>query len=99
MSGNKFKIINQCRACGNSNLKEFLKLEKLPIAGVYIEEKDFEKELCLPLSLLYCKSCGLVQAKETITAEILNELKEKYNFKGKIISIKNITKICNVDGQ
>jgi len=73
MSSNKFKIINQCRACGNSDFKEFLKLEHLPIAGVYIEEKDFEKELSLPLSLFYCKSCGLVQTKETIAAEIYTE--------------------------
>jgi len=34
MSGNKFKIINQCRACGNSNLKEFLKLEKNKLISV-----------------------------------------------------------------
>lgn len=89
MNCNKVKIINKCRGCGNSNLRRFLKLESLPVAGLYIQKRDFGKEPCLPLTLLYCENCGLVQTKETIPAEIYAEYSYVGTFSQRYIDYLN----------
>lgn len=73
-----FNTINQCRACRGLKLKEFLYFKALPVSGIYLKRGCFNKEFSLPLSLMYCERCGLVQTKETITPEIYTQ----YNYTG-----------------
>ena len=61
-----------CRACKSKNLKLFLDLGKMPLAGGFLKGSDsmpFEKVYPLPVHV--CQECSLVQILEIINPEIL----------------------------
>lgn len=70
MRCDKVKIISRCRACESLSLKNFFKFKSLPVAGMYLKESEIKKDASLPLTLVHCKHCGLVQTKEAVSAEI-----------------------------
>lgn len=51
----------ECRFCQGTNLTKVLDLGKMPLAGGFLKEKDFENEKLYPLELYECQECGLVQ--------------------------------------
>ena len=62
----------ECRACKSKNLKLFLDLGKMPLAGGFLKGSDslpFEKVYPLPVHV--CQECSLVQILEIIDPEIL----------------------------
>ena len=61
-----------CRGCESDNLKIFLDLGKMPLAGGFLSNAAaVKKEKLYPLSIYVCQNCGLVQILEAIDPEIL----------------------------
>jgi SAM-dependent methyltransferase len=64
--------ISGCRSCGNPNLKPILSFGKTPIADALLKEVQLKKpELTVPLDLVFCPTCALLQITETVNPEIL----------------------------
>jgi hypothetical protein len=62
----------RCRSCGDSNTKLVMSLGETPLADVLIREEDLQKqELLVPLDLVFCPSCTLVQITETVSPDLL----------------------------
>ena len=61
-----------CRGCESDNLKIFLDLGKIPLAGGFLSNTAaIKKENLYPLPIHVCHNCGLVQILEAIDPEIL----------------------------
>ena len=61
-----------CRGCESDNLKIFLDLGKIPLAGGFLSNTAaIKKETLYPLPIHVCHNCGLVQILEAIDPEIL----------------------------
>ena len=64
--------ISACRSCGNSSLEPILSLGKTPLADALVSEEQLNKpELIVPLDLVYCSSCTLVQIDISVSPDIL----------------------------
>jgi len=64
--------ISGCRSCGNPNLEPILSFGTTPLADALITKEQLKKpELKVPLTLVFCPKCGLVQIKETVDPKIL----------------------------
>jgi SAM-dependent methyltransferase len=60
----------QCRGCGNPLPSPFFDLGKMPLANSYLaSDKDCACERQLPLAVVYCESCHLVQLAETVNPD------------------------------
>ena len=67
-----YREIHECRSCGNKNLKSILSFGKTPLADALVKEAQLEKpEIMVPLSLVFCPKCTLMQIVETVNPEIL----------------------------
>ncbi len=72
MSKNGYIIETTCRSCRNRHLQAILSLGTPPIADRLLIEKQLgEPELLVPLSLVWCPDCSLLQIQETVAPEIL----------------------------
>ena len=61
-----------CRGCKSDNLKIFLDLGEMPLAGGFLSNTEaIKKEKLYPLPTHVCHNCGLVQILEAIDPEIL----------------------------
>jgi len=61
-----------CRACEHDGLLEILALGEMPLSnGLLSESQLTQKELKVPLTLVFCPACSLVQIRETVAPEIL----------------------------
>ncbi len=64
--------IENCRACGGSNLSEIIAFGETPLADALLTEEQLqEEEIFAPLTLAFCHDCALVQILETVPPEIL----------------------------
>jgi SAM-dependent methyltransferase len=64
--------ISGCRACGNPNLKLILSFGSTPISDALLREEQLKtEELKVPLDLVFCPNCALVQITETVDPKIL----------------------------
>jgi len=62
----------RCHSCLNSELKPILSLGKTPIADALLtEERLSSPELIVPLDVVFCPNCRLVQITESVSPEIL----------------------------
>lgn len=62
----------KCRGCGSTRLKTFLDLGVSPIANNLLSKEDLSKdEAFLPLHVLTCEDCSLVQLPEISSRETL----------------------------
>lgn len=77
-SNSSYKILKNCRFCGNSDLKNVLNLGKMPLAGGFLKKNDIDLELFFPLELQYCNKCHLVQVSCVPNPNII--FNEKYFF-------------------
>ncbi|PVX26821.1 MAG: methyltransferase [Candidatus Bathyarchaeum sp.] len=67
-----YEQITGCRACANPNLKVILSFGSTPLADGLLTEVQLKKqELIIPLTLVFCPKCSLVQIKETVDPRIL----------------------------
>lgn len=64
--------ISGCRSCGNQNLELILSLGDTPIADALLTDEQLKKpELKVPLNLVFCPNCSLVQIRETVDPQVL----------------------------
>jgi len=62
--------ITHCRLCGSADLEEVVHFEPQYIASTFVKQQP-EQEIKVPLTLLLCNFCKLVQLKETVNPELL----------------------------
>jgi len=61
-----------CRSCGHTGLEPVLSLGRTPLADVLLTEEQLEQpELIVPLDLVFCPYCALVQITESVSPGIL----------------------------
>ncbi len=72
-----------CRGCSSTDIHLFLDLGEMPLAGGFLKEKNFAKELKFPLKLYFCQKCGLVQVLDIINSDVLFS---QYNYVSSVIS-------------
>lgn len=67
-----WRDIRGCRSCGNKDLKSIISFGETPLADALVKEDQLEKpEIMVPLSLVFCPNCALVQIVETVDPEVL----------------------------
>ena len=64
------KEITNCRLCGSGDLQEVVKFEPQYIASTFVKTQP-KKHIKIPMTLLLCGECKLVQLKETVKPELL----------------------------
>jgi SAM-dependent methyltransferase len=61
-----------CRACGGADLVEILALGDSPLADRLLREDQLaQADVAVPLTLMFCPACALVQIAETVDPEVL----------------------------
>lgn len=64
--------ISGCRSCGNANLKPIISFGNTPLADALLKQEQLKMtELTVPLDLVFCPNCSLVQISETVDPEVL----------------------------
>jgi SAM-dependent methyltransferase len=72
MSSEHYKQITECRSCGSTNLKSIINFGRTPLADALLKKEQLEQpELLVPLSLVFCPDCSLVQIVETVDPKVL----------------------------
>ena len=67
-----YKKENSCRSCGKSGLEQILSLGSTPLADALLTRQPVDsKEHIVPLNLVFCPNCSLVQIAETVKPEII----------------------------
>ncbi|MBI5458044.1 methyltransferase domain-containing protein [Candidatus Kaiserbacteria bacterium] len=69
-----YKNISRCRICGNEQLKEVLNLGEQYLSSSFVKNNDDVDEVSktrVPLTLLLCDICGLVQLRETVDRDLM----------------------------
>jgi len=109
---NIFKRIKYCRICASKNLKEIIDLGKQNIQGAFVK-KGYPKPYLrkIPLKLVLCTQCSLVQLQHTVNPKILyknywymsginktmrNHLKAIVNNSLKIIKKNKLRKVLDI---
>lgn len=66
-----FKLEN-CRACGSSNLLLFLQLGPTPVPNGFLKAHHRHKaEKFYPLDICFCRDCGLVQLAHVVSPQVM----------------------------
>lgn len=65
-----YKNIKKCRLCRNSNLKLILDLNNQPTAN-QLTKKFNQKEITVPLKLIFCNKCKTSQLSSTVNSKYL----------------------------
>lgn len=67
-----YKDETRCRSCGSESLTEVIEFGETPLADRLLtpEQLDDDK-LFVPLTVVFCEDCALVQIRETVDPEIL----------------------------
>jgi SAM-dependent methyltransferase len=66
--------INACRSCGSTLLNVVADLGSTPLAnGLLKREHLSSQELTLPLKVVFCANCSMVQITETVRPDVLFE--------------------------
>ena len=61
-----------CRACGGSDLRKVLAFGRTPLADRLLTEAELtQPDVQVPLTLMLCPGCSLVQIAETVAPEVL----------------------------
>lgn len=67
-----YEVLERCRSCGGTELRQVLKLPDMPPADELVSRARLAaEERRFPLTLLFCAGCTLVQLRETVAPEIL----------------------------
>lgn len=68
-----YKEITKCRICGNENLQSVLNLGEQFLSSQFVKNNDVEElaKVKVPLTVLLCDVCGLVQLKETVDRDLM----------------------------
>lgn len=68
-----YTTVDKCRICGSKNLEQALSLGEQYIGTTFVKDNETHpmSKFKVPLTLLLCGDCGLVQLKETVNPEFL----------------------------
>ncbi len=68
-----YKEITKCRICGNEKLQQVLNLGEQFLSSQFVKNNEAEElsKIRVPLTLLLCDVCGLVQLKETVDRDLM----------------------------
>ena len=67
-----FDVITGCRSCGAEDLEPVLALGDMPLSDRLVDPaEDASVEPRIPLTLVFCPECTLVQIEETVRPEVL----------------------------
>lgn len=67
-----YEEIRQCRSCGHNELDLVISFGETPLADRLLTRDQLkDPELKVPLDLVFCPDCSLVQITETVSPEIL----------------------------
>ena len=107
-----FYKVNHCRICRSKNLIKVIDLKEQYIQGSFIKKNNPKPYLKkIPLLLMLCKNCSLVQLSHTVSKEILyknywyesginltmqNHLKEITTTGTKILKKKDNIKVLDI---
>jgi SAM-dependent methyltransferase len=62
----------RCRSCGHPDLETILSLGRTPVADALLTQEELAlPELIVPLELVFCAKCALVQITESVSPETL----------------------------
>lgn len=70
----EYRVIDKCRICyDEKSITEVLNLEPQYVATTFVtsNENNEMSKIKIPLTLILCKNCGLVQLKETVRPDLL----------------------------
>ena len=70
---NEYATIDKCRICFSDSIIDVLKLEPQYVATTFVKDNDSNpmSKIKIPLTLVLCKKCGLVQLRETVKPDLL----------------------------
>ncbi len=68
-----YKEITKCRICGNEHMQHVLDLGEQFLSSQFVKNNEAEElsKVRVPLTLLLCDVCGLVQLKETVDRDLM----------------------------
>lgn len=68
-----FKEVRVCRVCGSTDLAEVLRIAPQFLATIFVRTNAGHPlaNVKIPLTLMLCPDCGLVQLKETVRPDVL----------------------------
>ncbi len=67
-----FETIAGCRSCGSSDLQPVLSLGETPLAdGLVTGDQLADPPVLVPLDVVFCANCSLVQIAQTVDPEVL----------------------------
>ena len=67
-----YRAETACRACGGAGLVEILAFGASPLADRLLREDQLsEPDIAVPLTVMFCPACSLVQIAETVDPEVL----------------------------
>ena len=67
-----FRNETRCRSCGSEALKDVIEFGETPLADrLLTKEQLADDTLFVPLTVVFCDDCSLVQIRETVDPEIL----------------------------
>ena len=67
-----YTSISACRGCGHDSLFEVLAFGEMPLSNGLLSESQLSREEPkVPLTVVFCPACSLVQIRETVAPEIL----------------------------
>lgn len=76
-----YKIIEECRSCGNDELISYLDLGEMPLVNSVLTKQDIKNEKTYPLEVLLCPDCNLSQLSVVIDPSTLFR---DYNYRSSI---------------
>lgn len=70
-----FKVVKKCRVCYSANLTPVVWIKPQFIASTFVKtnKNNPKAKIKIPMTLLLCRKCGLVQLKETVNPDLLYE--------------------------
>jgi len=75
-----YDLNTQCRSCGHAPIEPILSFGSIPVADRLLTKEQLkDPEMILPLDLVFCPYCTLVQLLQTVSPEILY-VKDYYYF-------------------
>lgn len=60
-----------CRGCFSKNIKKFLSLGNMPLAGGFLDAEQIKDEIKIPLDVYFCEDCWLVQILDVVEPSVL----------------------------
>ena len=73
MERQPYTVATKCRVCGSPDLTEVIQIREQYLSPTFVETNDDNPlaEIKVPMTLLLCGECGLLQLKESVHSDLL----------------------------